>query len=355
MYFPIISEADSQALKYYKKHGIDPIIRLRAATVELRCRRVAPKMIVQLLTIHPNSVTNWVKRYIQYGVKGLLQVNRYRPQSDLMNYRDQIMADFTHNPPASIGQAAKRIFALTGLRRGITQVRYFLKHVLRFKYRKFRRTSGGPRSVSQLQEEQSAFLRDTLFPLLDKARRGVVQVFFVDAVHPVQGFHQGQVWSVKPVVVASSAGRQRANLLGALNAVRPELWSITEPKYVNAQTVCELISFLREEHPGERLHLVMDNARYQRCHKVTECAKRKRVHLVFLPAYSPNLNLIERLWKFMKKNFLAGQYHATKQDFIDAIDRFIEEVNHGIHNEELTSLLNLNFQTLEEPTRNHIT
>ncbi len=82
---------------------------------------------------------------------------------------------------------------------------------------------------------------------------------------------------MKPVIVASLAGRQRANLLGALNSVLPELWSITEPKYVNAQTVCELISFLREEQPGSRLHFVMDNARYQRCHKVTEWAKLKRV------------------------------------------------------------------------------
>lgn len=143
MYFPIISEAEMTTLKYYKKYHTSWLIRLRMQVVELRCRRMAAKDIVQLLDVHPSSITNWVKMYIADGVKGLLKVESYRPQSDLVTYRDQILEAFKKQAPTSIGQAAKRITQLTGLSRGLTQIRYFLKNVFHFRYRKYRRTSGG--------------------------------------------------------------------------------------------------------------------------------------------------------------------------------------------------------------------
>ena len=179
----------------------------------------------------------------------------------------------------------------------------------------------------------------------------VNEVFFVDATHPVQGFCQGQIWSRSPVVVRTSSGRQRVNILGTLNALRPELFSITGGDYVNAKTVSELIEFVRQEHPRRQLYLLLDNAKYQKCEWVRRYAKRHNVHLIYLPAYSPNLNLIERLWKFMKAEVLSGQYHATKEEFVEAIDKFIRELNDGKYKEELTDLLTTNFQTLEEPTQ----
>jgi len=350
MYFPIISDADNELLNYYKKFAPNYIIRLRMMTVHFRCRHFAPKDISNLLNIHPNSVTNWIKMYIVGGIEALCCVDHYRPQSDLVSYQDQIDKDFQQKPPKTIGEARKRIGTLTGLKRGITQIRFFLKNVLKYKYRKYRRTSGGKLPIHELNELQNTFLQQTLFPLLAKARRHACEVFFVDAAHPVQSFHQGEVWSKEPIVVRTSTGRQRVNILGALNALRPELYSITEEKYINSRTVCELIEYLRKEHPRRQLYLVMDNASYQRCKLVMNCAKKFRVNLVFMPPYSPNLNLIERLWKFMKKEALAGKYYATKQEFIDAVNGFIDELNEGQFDEEIRTLLTTNFQTLEEPT-----
>ena len=350
MYFPIISQADNVLLKYYKKHSANPTIRLRMMTVDLRCRRVAPGSVATLLDIHANSVTNWIKMYVIGGIQALLTCQRYQPQSDLVTYKEIIDADFTKEPPKSIDEARKRIEQLTGLKRCISQVRWFLKSVLNYRYRKYRRTSGGKMPIIELNAVQTRFLTDTLQPLLDKARRHGCEVFFVDATHPVQGFHQGEVWSKEPIVVRTSPGRQRVNVLGALNACQPRLYSITEDKHINSNTVCELIGYLRQEHPGRQLHLILDNASYQRCALVKKCAKKHRVHLVFLPPYSPNLNLIERLWKFMKKTALAGKYCATKTEFISAIDEFLDQLNEGAFDEELTSLLAPNFQTLENPS-----
>ena len=116
----------------------------------------------------------------------------------------------------------------------------------------------------------------------------------MDAAHPVQGFQDGKVWSKTPMSIRTSSGRQRVNILGALHATNHGLYTVTNTDYVTATTVVDLIDFLRDENPGRRIHLVLDNARHQRCKLVAKGAKKRSVHLVFLPPYSPNLNLIER-------------------------------------------------------------
>lgn len=122
--------------------------------------------------------------------------------------------------------------------------------------------------------------------------------------------------------------------------------SVTNTDYVTATTVVELIEFLRDESPGRRIHLVLDNARYQRCALVAKAAKRLNVHLVFLPPYSPNLNLIKRFWKCLKSTALTGIYFETKAAFIEAVTAFLDEVNNGDCDEQLSTLLASNFQRL---------
>jgi len=304
MYFPVISKTDAMRAKYYKTYSPSPVIRDRMNVIFLRHKHYRPGACADAAGVHPNSVTRWTKTYIEGGLDGLLTVDSYRPQSDLVAHADKIKDDFSLNPPRSIGHARKRIAELTGLLRGLTQVRKFLKCVLGFRYRKFRPLPGGKKSVHELAATQAEFLETTLNPLLDKALRGVADVYFVDAAYPVQGFQDGNLWSETPVSVRTSSGRQRVNILGALHATSHEMYSVTNTDYVTATTVVELIEFLREENSGRKIHLVLDNARYQRCALVAKAAKRHNAHLVFLPPYSPNLNLIERFWKFLKSTAL---------------------------------------------------
>jgi hypothetical protein len=99
MYFPIISEPDNELLKYYKKYAADPIIRQRMMVIDLRCRRVPRELVASTVGVHLNSITNWVKLYIAGGLPGLLDRKHYRPQSDLVTYRDKILEDFNEQPP----------------------------------------------------------------------------------------------------------------------------------------------------------------------------------------------------------------------------------------------------------------
>jgi transposase len=96
------------------------------------------------------------------------------------------------------------------------------------------------------------------------------------------------------------------------------------------------------------MSLVLDNARYQRCEPVRLLAAKLKIELLYLPAYSPNLNLIERLWKFVKKEVLSCRYYEDFSRFKAAIIECLDQVE-GKHREAIALLLTLKFQTFDKP------
>ena len=139
---------------------------------------------------------------------------------------------------------------------------------------------------------------------MDQAESGKRVVLFVDAAHFVLSPFIGLLWCFSRVFIKSPAGRNRFNVLAALNAITHELTMITNDKYINAFSFCELLWEISLKHidMGVPITLVLDNARYQKCKLVFYFAKLLDIELLYLPAYSPNLNIIERLWKFVKKS-----------------------------------------------------
>jgi len=100
------------------------------------------------------------------------------------------------------------------------------------------------------------------------------------------------LWSFSRIFVKTSSGRQRFNVLGALNAVSLELITVVNDSYINAWSVAELFKKIREQHPLGKIILILDNAKYQKCHVVQCAANMLNIQLQYLPPYSPNLNLI---------------------------------------------------------------
>lgn len=126
-----------------------------------------------------------------------------------------------------------------------------------------------------------------------------------------------------------------------------ELVMITNDTYITADSVCALLRRIAELNLGMPITLVLDNARYQKCKIVTALALRLKIELLYLPPYSPNLNLIERLWKFVKKKVLYSKYYDNFSDFRNAITDCLNQT-HTTHKKELDSLLTLKFQTFKK-------
>jgi transposase len=179
---------------------------------------------------------------------------------------------------------------------------------------------------------------------LAEARDGKRTMYFVDASHFVLSSFLGWVWCFVRLHVRAAAGRQRYNVMGALNAVTHGLVTEINTTYINALSVCALLRKIADLGESVPVTLVMDNAKYQRCALVQETAQALGIELLFLPSYSPNLNLIERLWKFVKKEVLNSRHHQDFQKFREAIDGCLADMPMK-HKEKLATLLTHNFQT----------
>ena len=156
------------------------------------------------------------------------------------------------------------------------------------------------------------------------------------------------LWSVARLFLRTPSGRKRFNVLGALDFATREVVTLTNLTYITT-TVCELLQLLAARNPGIPITLVLDNARYQRCRLVQDLAAELGIELLFLPSYSPNLNLIERLWKFVKSECLNGKYYETFDDFQRSIARCLENLGQE-HRDAMKSLLTRNFQLFDQET-----
>ena len=196
-------------------------------------------------------------------------------------------------------------------------------------------------------QTQADFLDTKLKPRLDDAQAGRGHVFFVDAAHFVFGTFLCCLWSFARIFVRAASGRQRFNVLGAWNAVTRQLIAVTNTTVVNTETMCELLRKIAALGLTGPITLVLDNARYQHNAAVKALATQLGITLLFLPSYSPNLNLIERLWKFTKRRALYGRYHPTFADFRRAIEETLDKLS-TTHAERLKTLMTLNFQQFED-------
>jgi len=170
-------------------------------------------------------------------------------------------------------------------------------------------------------------LDERLQPKIEEARFGKCELLFVDASHFVLSAFIGYLWSFVRVFIKSPSGRQRYNVLGAFNAITHELFTVTNEAYINASSIIALMTQILEHYTESAIVLVMDNARYQHCKIVIEFAKEHGIELLFLPPYSPNLNLIERLWKFVKKKCLYCKYYADFSSFKSSINDCVFNVD----------------------------
>ena len=169
----------------------------------------------------------------------------------------------------------------------------------------------------------------------------------MDAAHFAYGTYLCRLWAIARQFVRAASGRQRFNVLGAWNAVTRRLLTVTNTTVVNTDTVCQLLRAIAAESLVGPVTVVLDSARYQRNKVVQGLAAELSITLMYLPSYSPNSNLIERLWGFAKRQSVYGKYHPNFAAFRAAIETTLTGVP-TTHADTLESLMALRFQTFED-------
>ena len=172
-------------------------------------------------------------------------------------------------------------------------------------------------------------------------------IYFMDGTHPHHNPIAGYGWIKRDREhgIRSNTGRQRININGAIDCATlcP---TIRYDDTINAQSAVALLQQIELQHPNaHRIYIICDNARYNRSKIVSEYLLDSKIELIFLPPYAPNLNLIERYWRFFKKEILYGKYYETFALFKQACDDFFATPER--HKKALRSLLTDNFQIID--------
>jgi transposase len=335
---------DRQALAHDRYHHPDPRVQRKMEVLWLKSHGLNHDDIATYADVSRRTVQRYLDQYLEGGLPRLHRCPWHHPHSALDEHESSLEEYFLKHPPRSAKQARAVIEQRTGVRRGLSQVRHFLKGRLGLRWRKSGAIPVPPKkTVQEHAREQAIFVRERLGPRLEQACWGQRQVYFVDAAHFVFAPFLGFLWCAARLFVRAASGRKRYNVLGALDAVTHRLIGVANHDYINAESVCVLLRAVAETAVGLPITLVLDNARYQKCALVQGLADSLGIELLYLPGYSPNLNLIERLWRFVRKQSLDSTYYEDFAQFTAAIDQCLDDLP-TVHRGEMEALLTHKFQ-----------
>ena len=343
-----LSDADIETIKKEKNSHTCPSVRTRLLVLWMRHKGFSPGDTAVAADCHANSVTNIVKMYNDGGLVRILSVPTGSLKHPLADRFDQVRAKLKEATLHTLKQARQWLADNFDYHASKESTRKLL-HRFGFRHLKVNPFPGNTKKLEEWLASQERWVKHLAF-LHRKAQKGKIDMAFCDAAHFVYGKFCNFMWTDEPKYKATGSGRQRLNVYGAYDPVSGRVLTSHGEGSVDAEYVVGFLKWLRRYHYPDRkrkLHLMMDNARYQHCQFVKDAAKKLNIILEFQPSYSPNLNLIERVWKYIKG--LVGRcYYSDKEQFFRAITDILVSTDDPIHQQKFTTLLTMKFQTYEQ-------
>ncbi len=333
----------------------DQVKELKAAHKQTHDKRLADRIKAVLmlhfgftfaqiklaLLLDEVTVRRYVKQFKTKGIDGLLEFHYAGGKSKLTLVQQKELEGYlvshTLTTSLQVRDYVQKVYEKTYTLIGITK----LLHRLGFTYKKPKIVPGNVSPV--LQQEWIKRYEDTKKILGSKD-----QIYFSDATHPTHNTKPSYGWIKKgkknDVYIKSNTGRQRLNVLGALN-IQNKQAVVIERNTIDALAIIDLLEATAKRQPHGKVYFVLDNAKYHHARIVNNWFLRHpRFKRIFLPAYSPNLNIIERLWRFFHQKVTNNHYFATFQEFKEVTMEFFQNLKQ--YKQELDNLLTENFQTL---------
>jgi len=296
--------------------------------------------VSEALLLDSDTLRRYVGRYRSGGADALLQFE-YRGSVpkltvDQQAQLDAHLAQKTYLQVADIVSYIEITFSVQYTIQCLTN----LLHRMGFVYKKPKVVPGKANA-----DAQRAFLKE--YETLKENKGQHDPIYFMDAVHPQHNTVAACGWIKQGVEkqIPSNTGRQRININGAINIEKMQPVTRMD-QTINAESTIDLFKQIqRKHHKAETIYVICDNARYYRSKLVHAFLETAKIKLVFLPPYSPNLNLIERLWKYFRKQVLHNRYYEHFEDFKTACLMFFDNIPK--HKQALRQLLTENFQIIE--------
>ncbi len=297
--------------------------------------------ITQALLIDETTIRRYLNQYRHKDIDGLLEMHYCGGATRLTLIQEQELKLFltvnTQRTAKEIVNYVGKTYSVKYSVIGITK----LLHRLGFAYKKPKIVPGKADPIKQ-QQFLSVYrdIKDNLAPK--------DQIYFVDSTHPEHNTKPAYGWILKGKIndkyIKTNTGRERLNLTGAIRLTDKQT-TVFEGQTVNSNSTIRLIKKLEKKQPIGKIFLILDNASYHHSKDVRNYTRRKRrIKLIFLPPYSPNLNPIERLWRLMHQRLSWNHYFATYHDFRKQTLKFFSTIQN--YRPDLDTLITDNFQLL---------
>lgn len=337
-----LRSTDLALLKEIRSNTRDKRIFVRCSVIIAHDAGLSHEAIAISLDIGVRSVHRYLQIYEHKGVEGLVEFKYQGRECELFAEQVGILkSELDKNLYTSTEQIQLFIKDQWDIQYSRSGIRDLL-HRIGYVYKKTKIIPG--KADGQAQEQFITDLQEVLDGMTDEE-----SLFYLDGCHPTHNTRPAYGWirKGKEHTIRANTGRKRVNLNGAVNAIDPTEVYVQPSDSVNAQSTQQLIEQILDQNPDKKaIYLISDNVRYYHAKILQEWLEEyPQIVWVWLPTYSPNLNLIERLWGFMQRKILNGVYYETYSKFKLAIRTFFENMDQ--YKEELSTLMTLNFQIID--------
>lgn len=332
-----ITDSELTLLKEIQSNGKNKKDYVKVTSIIMFYKGLSVASIVDFLGIDETTVYRNISLYREVGLEKYLESNyigyvgklSYTEISDL---RNEIASDFYNNSLAICDLVEKK-YGEKYTKQGMVD----LLHRIGFVYKKTRLE---PCEYSIKKQEE--FVKE--FNKLNAELKENEAIYFSDAVHPQHNTKSSYCWILKGTEkeIKSVSGRKRLNINGLLNANDVIDIITINSETINADSTKALYQKLLDLNPDKKkIYVIADNARYYKNKELNEWLKDSKIVQIFLPPYSPNLNIIERLWKFLKNEVINSTFYRTFDEFKKGISNFFNNIEN--YEPKLKTLLTNNF------------
>lgn len=296
--------------------------------------------VARILMLDDITIRRYEKQYEKVGVDGLIEC-RYLGSKGLLTKQQEIgltthLKNHTYQTVKEIAAYVEKHYSKSYSIEGMTH----LLHRIGFVYKKTKRI---PSKLNP--QKQAEFIK--IYQGLKTSKQKDDIIYFIDSTHPQHNSFPSYGWIYKGKTknIKANTGRKRLNLNGALNLEDLKV-TVLKEKTINTDAMINLFSSLEEKQKKGLIYTIVDNARYNHSKQLKLWfTSHPRIKPIYLPSYSPNLNIIERLWLFFHKKILYNRYYETFPEFQKAVLRFFRNLKR--YKPELKTLLTDSFQTIQ--------
>lgn len=296
------------------------------------------KRVMEALLIDETTIRRYHDNYKLNGVSGLVETHYQGSEGFLSDTEESELDEHLESHPcmntleviAYVEQEYEISYSVSGMNSLLKQLGY--------SYKKSRQVPG-----KADRKAQAEFVKE--YYKLRQKMKSEDSLFFLDGVHPQHNSIPSYGWfkKGKDEPLCSNTRYLRLNINGAIDIDTHQV--VTQfSATIDKESTLDLLEKLRKVRPNGRIYCVLDNAGYYISQDVKDFAKACAIELIYLPAYSPNLNLIERLWRFMNKKIFYNKYYDEYEKFKSTCINFFKNIH--CYKDELATLMTEKFEML---------